>query len=83
MEQLIFGLSAGAMLVVYGSWPWLKAVFHTVNRRVYLARVRMMWRARVTDEDIIAQTGEGVWLRAYDEGLSPHDAIFAGTARAD
>ncbi len=82
LEAYQAGLAAAGLLLLCGVWSWIVESFHAVNRRFYLARVRWIWRQNIGDHDIIAQTGERCWMTAYDDGISPWDAIFNGTARA-
>lgn len=47
----------------------------------YRAAVRAVWRREVAAEDIVAQTGEDCWWAAFDDGISPEEAVARGYAR--
>jgi hypothetical protein len=80
--HIIAGLTASALLIGWGMREALVEAWDAVAFRVYVARVRRVWRLEVADEDIIAHTGEGCWWSAYLDGQGPREAIYDGYARA-
>jgi len=78
-DYILAGLAGGLIMMGWGAWSWIVDLFHTINFRFYLARVRACWMTVTgTSEDIVDMTGEACWLQAYDDGLSPKEAIFNG-----
>lgn len=75
MDNLILGLAAAGGLVIYGCWPMIQTARAEVRFAKFKRDVRAIWRTEISNEDIIAQTGEDCWWSAFNDGQTPWEAV--------